>query len=138
MKKQANPGRKSLFFRFLRRSKQAGNDIPYRKTKAVVNKMSEVRDKDKYKREHDAEFIVFEAARRYLHKNCPDGKLPLLKEMRAEQRKLKAEKEKLYGKYCDERSELTEMQKIKKNVDMILGTEYGQHERKRKRPDELE
>ena len=110
----------------------------YHKTKAVVNKMSEVRDKDKYRREHDAEFIVFEAARRYLHKNFPDGKLPILKEMRAEQRKLKAEKEKLYEKYCDERSELTEMQKIKKNVDMILGTEYGRQEQKRKRPDELE
>ena len=100
--------------------------------------MSEVRDKDKYRREHDSEFIVFEAARRYLHKNFPDGKLPLLKEMRAEQRKLRAEKEKLYEKYCDERSALTEMQKIKKNVDMILGTEYGQQEQKRKRPDELE
>ena len=66
------------------------------------------------------------------------GKLPLLKELRAEQRKLKAEKDKLYEKYCAERTSLSEIQDVKKNVDMILGTESGKLERKRKRPDELE
>ena len=110
----------------------------YRKTKAVVDKLSEVKDKEKYKREHTSEFIVYEAAKRYILKNFPSGKLPLLKELRAEQRKLKAEKDRLYDKYCDERTSLSEIQDIKKNVDMILGTEYGQQERKRKRPDGLE
>ena len=125
-----------------RRIKKLEEDIQnidnYRKTKAVVDKLSEVKDKEKYKREHTTEFIVYEAAKRYILKNFPSGKLPLLKELRAEQRKLKAEKDRLYDKYCDERTSLSEIQDVKKNVDMILGTEYGQHERKRKRPDELE
>ena len=81
--------------------------------------------------------ILYEAAKRYILKNFPSGKLPLLKELRAEQRKLKTEKDRLYDKYCEERTSLSEIQDIKKNVDMILGTEYGQQERKRKRPDEL-
>ncbi|MBP3855203.1 MAG: relaxase/mobilization nuclease domain-containing protein [Ruminiclostridium sp.] len=125
-----------------RRIKKLEEDIQnidnYRKTKAVVDKISEVKDKEKYKREHTTEFIVYEAAKRYILKNFPSGKLPLLKELRAEQRKLKAEKDKLYDKYCDERTSLSEIQDVKKNVDMILGSEYGQQERKRKRSDELE
>ena len=125
-----------------RRIKKLEEDIQnidnYRKTKAVVDKLSEAKDKDKFKREHESEFIVFEAAKRYILKTFPSGKLPLLKELRAEQRKLRAEKDKLYEKYCDERTELSEIQNIKKNVDMILGSEYGQREQKRKRPDELE
>ena len=125
-----------------RRIKKLEEDIQnidnYRKTKAVVDKLSEVKDKEKYKREHTSEFIVYEAAKRYILKNFPSGKLPLLKGLRAEQRKLKAEKDKLYDKYCEERTSLSEIQDIKKNVDMILGTEYGQQERKRKRPEALE
>ncbi len=125
-----------------RRIKKLEEDIQnidnYRKTKAVVDKLSEVKDKEKYKREHTSEFIVYEAAKRYILKNFPSGKLPLLKGLRAEQRKLKAEKDKLYDKYCEERTSLSEIQDIKKNVDMLLGTEYGQQERKRKRPEALE
>ena len=125
-----------------RRIKKLEEDIlsidNYRKTKAVVDKLSEVKDKEKYKRDHSAEFIVFDAAKRYILKNFPSSKLPLINELKAEQRRLKSEKDKLYEKYCDERAELSEIQNIKKNVDMILGTEYGQQERKRKRPDELE
>jgi len=125
-----------------RRIKKLEEDIQnidnYRKTKAVVDKLSEVKDKEKFKREHESEFIVFEAAKRYILKNFPSGKLPLLKELRAEQRKLGAEKDRLYEKYCDERTELFEIQNIKKNVDMILGKEDGQREQKRKGPDALE
>ena len=55
-----------------RRIKKLEEDIQnidnYRKTKAVVDKLSEVKNKEKYKREHTSEFIVYEAAKRYILK----------------------------------------------------------------------
>ena len=42
------------------------------------------------------------------------------KELRAEQKKLNAEKDKLYGEYYSAKSELAEIDRVAKNVDEIL------------------
>lgn len=63
----------------------------------------------------------------------------MIKELRAEQKSLQAEKDKLYKSYYSEKSELSELQTTKKNIDMILGRDVSQEqERSRKRSGELE
>ena len=55
-----------------------------------------------------------------------DGKTPLIKELRAEQQSLYAEKYKLYQQYGTAKSEQKELDVIMKNVDMILGRDNAQ------------
>lgn len=83
--------------------------------------------------------IIFTAAEKYLKKRFNGGKAPLIKELRAEQKALQTEKDKLYESYYSEKSELSELQTMKKNIDMILGRDVSQEqERSKKRSGELE
>ena len=91
----------------------------YRKNKPVADKLNSVIFKEKYKREHESELIIFTAAEEYLAK-CFKGKLPLIKELRAEQKKLNDEKNKLYGKYYSAKAELAEVDKVVRNVQDII------------------
>lgn len=91
----------------------------YRKNKPVADKLNSVVFKEKYKREHESELIIFTAAEEYLAK-CFKGKLPLIKELRAEQKKLNDEKNKLYGKYYSAKAELAEVDKVVRNVQDII------------------
>lgn len=60
----------------------------YRRHKPVADKLESVVFKEKYKREHESELIVFSAAEKYLKKRFKGGKAPLIKELRAEQKNL--------------------------------------------------
>lgn len=63
----------------------------------------------------------------------------MIKELRAEQKALLAEKDKLYESYYSDKSELSELQATMKNVDMILDKDKAQEqERTKKRTGELE
>ena len=63
----------------------------------------------------------------------------MIKELRAEQKTLQTEKDKLYERYYSDKSELSELQTMKKNIDMILGRDTSQEqERSKKRSGELE
>ena len=63
----------------------------------------------------------------------------MIKELRAEQKALKTEKDKLYESYYSDKLELSELQTTKKNIDMILGRDVSQEqERSKKRSGELE
>ena len=111
----------------------------YRKTKPIANKLETVVFKERYRKEHEADLIIFGAAEKYLKKRFNGGKAPLIKDLRAEQKTLLAEKDKLYESYYSEKSELSELQATMKNVDMILGRDKAQkQERSKKRMGELE
>lgn len=111
----------------------------YRKTKPIANKLETVVFKERYRKEHEADLIIFGAAEKYLKKRFNGGKAPLIKDLRAEQKALLAEKDKLYESYYSEKSELSELQATMKNVDMILGRDKAQEqERSKKRMGELE
>lgn len=111
----------------------------YRKTKPIADKLETVVFKERYRKEHEADLIIFGASEKYLKKRFNGGKAPLIKELRAEQKALQAEKDKLYESYYSEKSELSELQTMKKNIDMILGREVSQEqERSKKRSGELE
>lgn len=111
----------------------------YRKTKPIADKLETVVFKERYRKEHEADLIIFGAAEKYLKKRFNGGKAPLIKDLRAEQKALLAEKDKLYESYYSEKSELSELQATIKNVDMILGRDKAQEqERSKKRTGELE
>ena len=68
-----------------------------------------------------------------------DGKTPLIKELRAEQQALYAEKDKMYQQYGSAKSQQKELDVIKKNIDMIIGKDNSQErEVQKKRSGELE
>ena len=111
----------------------------HRKTKPIADKLQTVVFKERYRREHESELIVFSAAEKYIKKTFKDGKPPLIRELRAEQKALLAEKDKLYKDYYSAKSEVSELQTIKKNVDTILGKNKKQEQsRNKKRSGELE
>ena len=109
----------------------------YRKIKPVADKLESVVFKEKFRREHESELIIFTAAEKYLKKRFGGKKTPLIKELRAEQKKLYAEKDKLYGSYNSAKSEIRELDTVMKNVDMILGKDKEKSVQKQ-RTNELE
>ena len=96
--------------------------------------------KDKYRREHDSELIIHDAAVKYIRKRFPDGKLPMIKELRAEEKELKAEKNRLYECYYKAKDELSELRTAEKNLAELLGQSRNEPGRTedRKKNDELE
>lgn len=111
----------------------------YRKTKPVVEGVPKHFGKDKYRNEHETEFILYAAAERSLKKHFNGCKLPLIKELRTEQKKLRTEVEKLKNEIRDEKPQLDELKNMRRNIEMFLGHDNSQsHERKPKRTGELE
>ena len=111
----------------------------YRKTKPVVEGIPKHFGKDKYKNEHESEFILYAAAEKSLKKHFSRGKLPLIKELRAEQKKLRTEAEKLKSEICNEKPILEELKNMRRNIEMFLGCDDSQsHERNPKWTGELE
>jgi len=93
----------------------------YRKYKPVVEGIESVVFKDKYRREHETEFILFNAAKQNLKVYFGSEKLPKIKELREEPGTLYTEKNKMYTEYYASKEQLKELDVIKKNVDKILG-----------------
>ena len=111
----------------------------YRKNKPVVEGVPKHFGKEKYRHEHETEFILFSAAEKSLKKQFGGGKLPLIKELRSEQRKLKAETEKLRESLRNDKPKLDELRTMRKNIDMFLNSgQQNEHDQNRKRSDELE
>jgi len=117
----------------------AKNIDDFRTNKPVADKLETIIFKDKYRREHESELIIFTAAKKYLDKKIKGGKLPLIRSLRAEQKGLTAEKDKLYDEYHKAKSELSELETIKKNLDTLLGRDISlEREQRKKHSGELE
>ncbi|HBI51149.1 MAG TPA: hypothetical protein DDX72_00015, partial [Ruminococcaceae bacterium] len=112
----------------------------YRRTKDDADGRKKAVDKDKFRREHESELIIYDAAVKYIRKRFPDGKLPLIKSLRAEEKELKAEKNKLYECYYKAKDELSELRTAEKNLAELLGQTRNDPDRTedRKKNDELE
>ena len=117
----------------------AKNIDDFRTNKPVADKLETVVFKDKYRREHESELIIYTAAKKYLDKKIKGGKLPLIRSLRAEQKGLTAEKDKLYEEYHKAKSEQSELETVKKNLDTLLGRDISlEREQRKKHSGELE
>ena len=92
----------------------------YQRLKPVYDAFQKAKDKTSFRSKHEAELVIFEAARSTLLAVQCDGKLPSLKSLQAEQERLSEEQQSLY----DERTQLKKQGKqidtIKANVDSYL------------------
>jgi len=92
----------------------------YQRLKPVYDAFQKAKDKPGFKAKHEAELVIFEAARSTLLTMQGDEKLPSLKTLKAEQAQLFEEQERLYAERNRLKKEAKQIETIKSNVDTFL------------------
>ena len=108
----------------------------YQRLKPVYDAFQKAKDKPGFKAKHEAELVIFEAARSTLLAMQGDEKLPSLKTLQAEQQRLLEEQQRLYDERAKLKKEARMIDTLKANVDDFLkpNTERDQeHQRNSQR-----
>ena len=92
----------------------------YQRLKPVYDAFQKAKDKPGFKAKHEAELVIFEAARSTLLAMQGDEKLPSLKTLQAEQQRLLEEQQRLYDERAKLKKEVKQIETIKSNVDAFL------------------
>lgn len=92
----------------------------YQRLKPVYDAFQKANDKPGFKAKHEAELVIFEAARSTLLAMQGDEKLPSLKTLQAEQQRLLEEQQRLYDERAKLKKEAKHIETIKSNVDTFL------------------
>ena len=92
----------------------------YQRLKPVYDAFQRAKDKPSFKAKHEAELVIFEAARSTLLAMQGDEKLPSLKTLQAEQQRLLDEQQRLYDERAKLKKEVKQIETIKSNVDTFL------------------
>ena len=92
----------------------------YQRLKPVYDAFQKAKDKPGFKAKHEAELVIFEAARSTLLAMQGDEKLPSLKTLQAEQQRLLEEQQRLYDDRVKLKKEVKQIETIKSNVDTFL------------------
>ena len=92
----------------------------YQRLKPVYDAFQKAKDKPGFKAKHEAELVIFEAARSTLLAMQGDEKLPSLKTLQAEQQRLLEEQQRLYDERAKLKKEVKQTETIKSNVDTFL------------------
>jgi len=103
--------------------------LNYHKTRYVIDELKACKNekaRQKYRDEHDSDFIILNAAKRYFDSKGLK-KLPSHKALQAEVEQLIKEKNELYNQYQTARDEARRLDTIRHNIDQTLG---GRQERK--------
>ena len=108
--------------------------INYRKTRSVVDEGNKLSGKkvEAYRRVHEADYIIYEAARRRLKESYPGRKLPAIKELNAEIEALISQKNAAYNDYRSAKAALDELRNVRDNVSKL----YHQPSRKKEQSHE--
>ena len=92
----------------------------YQRLKPVYDAFQKAKDKPGFKAKHEAELVIFEAARSTLLAMQGDKKLPSLKTLQAEQQRLLEEQQRLYDERAKLKKEARMIDTMKANVDIFL------------------
>ena len=92
----------------------------YQRLKPVYDAFQKAKDKSGFKAKHEAELVIFEAARSTLLAMQGDEKLPSLKTLQAEQQRLLEEQQRLYDERATLKKEARIIDTMKANVDIFL------------------
>ena len=92
----------------------------YQRLKPVYDAFQKAKDKPGFKAKHEAELVIFEAARSTLLAMQGDEKLPSLKTLQAEQQRLLEEQQRLYDERVKLKKEVKQIETIRSNVDAFL------------------
>ena len=109
----------------------------YQRLKPVYDAFQKAKDKPGFKAKHEAELVIFEAARSTLLAMQGDEKLPSLKTLQAEQAQLFEEQERLYAERNRFKKEAKRIETIKSNVDTFLSPS-ADHDRDHRRSTQRE
>ena len=109
----------------------------YQRLKPVYDAFRKAKDKPGFKAKHEAELVIFEAARSTLLAMQGDEKLPSLKTLQAEQAQLFEEQERLYAERNRLKKEAKQIETIKSNVDTFLSPS-ADHDRDHRRSTQRE
>lgn len=109
----------------------------YQRLKPVYDAFQKAKDKPGFKAKHEAELVIFEAARSTLLAMQGDEKLPSLKTLQAEQAQLLEEQERLYAERNRFKKEAKQIETIKSNVDTFLSPS-ADHDRDHRRSTQRE
>ena len=109
----------------------------YQRLKPVYDAFQKAKDKPGFKAKHEAELVIFEAARSTLLAMQGDEKLPSLKTLQAEQAQLFEEQERLYAERNRLKKEVKQIETIKSNVDTFLAPSVD-HDRDHRRSTQRE
>lgn len=105
----------------------------YRKLKPVYDEYTKKNPftRNSFYNKHKQEIELFQQTAKNLKSHrTPDNKLPSAKQLEAEKRKLQADIEKLSPQYTATKSEYSDIETLKKNVDMFLGQAPELHQTK--------
>ena len=92
----------------------------YQRLKPVYDAFQKAKDKPGFKAKHEAELVIFEAARSTLLAMQGDEKLPSLKTLQAQQQRLLEDQQRLYDERAKLKKEVKQIETIKSNVDTFL------------------
>ena len=109
----------------------------YQRLKPVYDAFQKAKDKPGFKAKHEAELVIFEAARSTLLAMQGDEKLPSLKTLQAEQAQLFEGQERLYAERNRFKKEAKQIETIKSNVDTFLSPS-ADHDRDHRRSTQRE
>ena len=109
----------------------------YQRLKPVYDAFQKTKDKPSFKAKHEAELVIFEAARSTLLAMQGDEKFPSLKSLQAEQQRLLEEQQHLYDERARLKKEARMIDTLKANVDDFLKPS-AEHDRDQVRKNQLE
>ena len=109
----------------------------YQKLKPVYDAYTKAKDKSAFRAKHEAELVIFEAAKSTLLAMQGDQKLPSLKSLQTEQQRLLEDQQRLYDERAKLKKEARVIDTMKANVDDFLSPTAAQ-DRDKKRSSELE
>ena len=109
----------------------------YQRLKPVSDAFQKTKDKPSFKAKHEAELVIFEAARSTLLAMQGDEKLPSLKTLQAEQQRLLEEQQRLYDEREKLKKEARIIDTLKANVDDFLKP-VSEREQEQKRNNQIE
>ena len=92
----------------------------YLSTKKAYAGYKKAKDKEKYRSDHQADLVKYEASRDYLRKRADGKKLPSLAELKERKLALVNQRESLYAALEDKRISFKEIDTMLKNMDAIL------------------
>ena len=99
----------------------------YQRLKPVNEAYQKAKDKTAFRAKHEAELVIFEAAKSTLLAVQGDAKLPSLKSLQDEQERLTNEQQRLYDERTKLKKEAKQIDTIKANVDSYLSPTVSKH-----------
>ena len=108
------------------------NISTYQKLKPVYDAYSKTKNKQSFRAAHEAELVVFEAAKSTLLAMQDGEKLPSMKSLQAEQQRLLEEQQRLYDERARLKKEAKVIDTMKANVDDFLSPTLTQEHEKAK------